>query len=128
MESRKVASFIRKAAKDLAAADDNTTYMLHLDNDFTVYVGWLRGYDENDEYVIHSKLDPRYAICAKVAEPGEYEYEWANMPWDIETKEVFDTCCSVPKTGSCYELAKYLMEEYRIMRKLLKEGVLTYGR
>lgn len=127
MDSRKLASLIKSYVKDLASTDSSVTYRIPLNDELAVYVGWGGGFDKNDETAIHSKSQPEYCICVKVAE-NAYPYLWddAYMPWDKVTGEVYDTDSSVSVDQNYYGLAQWLNQSYREIKKLLKKGELTF--
>lgn len=127
MTQKEVSKFIKGAVKDLFEADDNSTYKLTLDGDFAIYVGWSAGFDEKDETCLHSKSEPQYCLCAKVAENNPiYEYDWVYMPW-YKDGEVYDTDSSIPTDANYNQIAKWLLSSYREMKKLLKKGEISFG-
>lgn len=127
MNAREIAKFIKNAVKNLSANDGSETYYLKLDNDFAIYVGWSGGFDKDDECAIHSKRNPEYCLCAKVAEwnPSNIDYEWMYMPWEVETEMVWDNEVTI-YNKDFYSTAVWLNENYRSMRKALKEGKITF--
>lgn len=128
MNAREIAKFIKNAVKNLSETDEGATYYLKLDGDFGLYVGWSGGFDPNDKGCLHSKSNPEYCICAKVAEwrPYDIDYEWMYMPWDVKTKEVWDYEVVLYEDDNCYDTAKWLNVNYREMRKALKAGEITF--
>lgn len=128
MTSREVAKFIKDAVKEMAETDNDCTYHLRLDDNLAIFVGWGDGFDENDECAIHSKSQPSYCICVKVAEYNPYDLVWEGcyMPWYKDDGEVYDTDTSISPNGDYYNTAKWLMSSYREIKKLLKQGVLTF--
>ena len=131
MNAREIAKFIKNAVKELSSTDRSSTYYLQLDDDFAIYVGWSGGFepDDTDDY-FHSKSQPEYCLCAKVAEwnPFDIDYEWMYMPWDVETDEVWDNETTLSINGNYHLDAKWLNKEYRAMRKALKEGKITFNK
>jgi len=126
MTSKELAKFIETSVMRLIMTDDDTACKKILDEDFAVYVGWGAGFDENDETAIHSKKQPTYCICVKIAENiPNFTWEDAYMPW-YKDGEVYDTDCSLYaiKTDGFYSVAKWLLSEYRNIRKLYKNDIL----
>jgi len=129
MTIRELAPFIKSSVDELVKRDDGTTFRMILDENFAVYVGWGDGFDVNDETAIHSKSQPSYCVCVKVAENiPNFSWEDAYMPW-YEDGEVYDTDCSISNYDNkkkYHNIAKWLLSSYREMRRLLKKGIITF--
>ena len=123
-----LAKNIKSAVDDLYENDSTGTYKFALDENFAVYVGWEDGFDaEDDGCELHSKSQPTFCICVKIAENSS---SWADMnyvymPW-YEDGEVYDTDISISPNADYNGIAKYLLEDWREMKKLLKKGEITF--
>ena len=130
MENRlkDIAKFLESATKELYATDGNSTYYYQLDNEFAIYVGFGCGFDEEDEFCLHSRSEKEYAICAKVAEwnPSNLEYEWLNMPWNPKTFEVYDNEIAISPNEDYNRIAAYLLLDYDESRELLDNGEVIF--
>lgn len=129
MNAREIAKFIKDAVKNLSSTDSSSTYYLKLDDDFAIYVGWSVGFEPDDtDDCFHLKSQPEYRLCAKVAEwnPFDIDYEWMYMPLDVKTEEVWDNEITFSINSNYYLDAKWLNQNYREMRKALKEGKITF--
>ena len=130
MENRlkDIAEFIKSATKELYATDSNSTYYYQLDNEFAIYVGFSCGFDEEDEFCLHSRSDKEYGICAKVAEwnPTNLEYEWLNMPWNPKTFEVYDNEIAISPNEDYNRIAALLLLDYDESRELLDNGEVIF--
>lgn len=130
MNAKEISTFIKEAVRDLMITDSSATYHLRLDDDFAIYVGWSGGFDKNDNTAIHSKSQPEYCLCAKVAEynPACPLYDNVYMPW-YEDGEVWDNEITISPyqiNKECYKVAVWLNKSYRGMRKALKNGEITF--
>lgn len=119
-----IAKFLEEATNELYAADGNSTYYYQLDNEFAIYVGFNGGFDEEDEFCLHSRSDKGYAICTKVAEwnPTNLEYEWLNMLWNPNTQEVYDNEMTISPNADYNRIAALLLFDYDDARELFDNG------
>ena len=114
--------------KDLHKIDTPTTYRIPLDNKLAIYVGWGSGFDECNDRLLHSKTQPEYCVCVKIAE-NKYPYLWddVNMPWYVDTLEVFDTDRAIDSDEDYNRLASGLLGEYQYITTCLNLNTLTFG-
>lgn len=120
-EITKIANFIKKSVKWLKDEDCGCcTYKL--DDRLAVCVGWLGGFDSSDEYVIHSKESPEYAIVAGIkvytSDSMRTDYEWINAPFCETDGEVLDTTCYIDPRENYFRLAAFFAENYEDMLDL----------
>ena len=110
-----------KGAVDWLYENDEGCVAIDLDNRLAVCVGWLNGYDEDDELAIHSKTQPSWCINANIKVPAsdymKTDYEYINMPYysngDIACNDI------TIRPDEDYEaLAQYLLDTYDYMKKL----------
>lgn len=129
MTKKELAVWLRDRVESLAEMDDDTTYHYKLDNDLAIYVGWGDGFDSDDECGIHSKKQPTYCICVKIAEynPCDLTWDGAYMPWYTDDGEVYDTDTSISPNEDYGAFAEYILREYKKIRKLLDEEKLTFS-
>lgn len=94
---------------------------LELDDKLAICVGWLDGYDENDEDVIHSKEEPKFAINAGIkvytSDDMRTDYEFINSPY-YDNGEVVSTDVSIKPNADLDALADYFIKEYESMKDL----------
>jgi hypothetical protein len=103
------------------------TYSYFLDKDLFVHIGWSAEFEPNDVSVIHAEFDPRYALCAKVGEESQDDYEHRCMPWDTDTGEVFNSEISFSRTDqNLHKIAENLILCYHEIRGELDNGTLTF--
>lgn len=86
----------------------------YLDNDFEIAIGWLDGYDEDDEYAIHNSEQPSWClnVGVKIANDFESDYEYMDMPWFSDTGDVWDTDITIRPDCDLKKLARELLETY----------------
>lgn len=130
MTAKELSKFLKASANEMYKEDNNSTYFQKLDADFGIYVGWNNGFEEDDEYCLHSKSQPSYGVCVKVAEwnPADIDYMWLNMPWSVETGDVWDNEITINENTDYYAVAKDMLKTYRSMRKYLDKGEITFGK
>ena len=128
MNARVVAKFIKNSVKDMVENDNSSTYYIQLDDNFAICVGWCEGFDENDETCLHSKSEPNYCACVKVCEynPWDMDYSYLCMPWYKDSEEVYDNELAIGPDEDYYDTAKWMLNCYRDMRKLLANGEITF--
>ena len=73
--THKIARFIAESVDGLTN-DDATCYRLHLGKGVSVYVGWLDGYDPNDEDYFHASDSPTW--CANIGLKIDGELLWCD--------------------------------------------------
>lgn len=130
MEKRDItelADWLKSCVEDLRNTDSPTTYRRVYDEDLAIFVGWGDGFDENDESVYHSKSQPQYCICTKVADRGFYLWDDAYMPWDEKTGEVYDTDSAVFVNTDYLRLAEGLLMDCEDIHEMLLGEELTFG-
>lgn len=127
---KEISEFIKSSTEEMVREDNNATYFKKLDNDFGIYVGWGSGFDESDEYALHSRENPEYCACVKIAEwnPCDIDYEFLNMPWNTDDMEVWDNEVSISPNTDYDRLALDLIGEYQKMVVALEEGEITFGK
>ena len=128
MKTQDLARFLEASVKALYEGDENSTYYYQLDNELGLYVGWGGGFDEGDEFALHSKSYPSYCVCAKIAEwnATDLDYEWLYMPHDVESGDVWDTDNSISPSEDYEVLVGYFMGEYGKIREGLDSGALEF--
>lgn len=120
MNKKQLAKQIKEAVKWLKE-EDQGCMTIDLDGTFGVCVGWLDGYDEDDETCVHSKSDPSWCINAGIkvitSDSMRTDYEFINAPY-YDSGDVWMTDCSLEPDEDYEELAGYLLKEYRAMKYL----------
>ena len=112
-----LANFLEENIEWLQEEDEGcATYKL--DDRLAVCVGWEDGFDPNDENVIHSKSDPRYAIVAGIkvytSDDMRTDYDWISYPY-FANGEVVHTGVSISPDENLMNLAGYFLKEYSKM-------------
>ena len=122
-----IAKFLEDSVRELKENDGSTTFYRQFDSRLALYVGYSGGFDDNDVFVIHSRSEPEYAICTKIAEwnPASIDYEWMYMPWEVDTQEVYDCETSISPNEDYSDLAKRIVETYEEICEWLDQGKLT---
>lgn len=118
-----IAKWIKRTVRWLVSEDCGMgTY--DLEHGLAICVGWLDGYDENDETVVHSVSDPSWAIVAGIKVPSsDYmstDFEFVNFPY-FDNGDVWDAMLSIEPNEDYKYLARYLLEEYHDIVKYLDE-------
>ena len=115
-----IKQFIKDSIEWLVDQDQGCS-TLKLDDRLAICVGWLDGYDENDEDVIHSKESPSWAINAGLkvytSDDMRTDYEFINSPY-YANGEVVQTDVSVEPDANLDELADYFIQEYEGLKDL----------
>lgn len=110
-----------KHAVDWLVEEDCGCSTIKLDDRLAVCVGWSDGFDSDDEFVIHSKTEPTYAICAAIkvwtSDDMLTDFEYINMPW-YEDESVYDTECLISPDENYELLAKNFLEEFDILKEM----------
>ena len=131
MNARELAKWIKEIVDfQVEHADQSWTYRQMLDFDFAVHIGWSNGFDPKDDTCIHATDNPKWCLCIKIAENISDEYDWCYMPWNTETGDVWDTDTSLFRgkyAKDYYNMAKWLLGDYRKMRRELAKGTITFG-
>lgn len=118
-----IAKWIERTVRWLVSEDCGMgTY--DLGRGLAICVGWLDGYDENDNLVIHSTHEPSWAIVAGIKVPSsDYmstDFEFVNFPY-FDNGDIWDTMVSIEPDEDYKYLARYLLEEYYDIVKYLDE-------
>lgn len=107
-----------KSAVDWLVENDYGCVTLKLDNRLAVCVGWSKGFNPNDAYVVHSKTEPTYAICAAIkvwtSNDLSTDFDYINMPW-YEDRSVDDAELVISSDENYEWLAKNFLIEYKNM-------------
>lgn len=120
---KEIQEFIKKAVDDFKT-DFNGCYTYMLDDRLAICVGWLSGYDVNDDDVIHSQTEPEFAVNAGIkVYTSDYmkdDYAFIKMPY-YQNGEVLQTDVSISpdfEKDNYKDLAQYLLKEYESMKDL----------
>ena len=120
MTAKELANSIRRAVNWLYEKDSGCV-TIDLDSRLAVCVGWLNGYDDDDELAIHSKSQPSWCINVNIKVPSsdymKTDYEYINSPY----YDNGDVCCddiTIRPNEDYMSLAKYLLDEYKYVKKL----------
>lgn len=120
---KEIQEFIKKAVDDFKT-DSTGCYTYKLDDRLAICVGWLSGYDVNDDDVIHSQTEPEFAVNAGIkvytSDDMLTDYEFINMPY-YQNGEVLQTDVSISpddEKDNYEHLAQYLLKEYENMKDL----------
>ena len=115
-----IKQFIKDAIEWLVDQDQGCA-TLKLDDRLAICVGWLDGYDENDEDLIHSKEDPTWGLNAGLkvytSDDMRTDYEFINSPY-YDKGEVVDIDVSLKPNANLDELADYFIKEYSKLENL----------
>lgn len=109
-----LAKFLEDSVNTLLTSDV-TNCRYPLDDTWAVYVGWARGFDEDDEFVIHDDEYPSYVICVTIADMEDYmwtDFDWCNRPYNKETGEIWDTDNPISPDENYQQTAAWLLDEY----------------
>lgn len=100
---------------------DTGCFIIKLDNRLAVCVGWLDGYDPEDEHCIHSKSEPTYCLNVGIkVHTSDFmctDYEYLNAPF-YRSGDVWMTDVSIDEDEDVEALVDYLLREYEAMKKL----------
>lgn len=116
-----------KGAVETLTKEDFGCAEFKLDNDLSIFCGWLDGYDPEDGG-IHSKDDPTWCLNVGIKSNHEYlktDFNFLISPYDGETGEVWDTDLTVGEDGINETDAQWLIDQYKEIRKALDEGELV---
>lgn len=116
-----LSAWIEICVEKMLANDSNETYSHEFDDELALFIGWQDGYAVDDERVIHSLSEPKYAICIKIADAKCVLYEDAYMPWDVDGN-VYDTSGSIDSHENYSALAQIMIGEYKTIRSLMNKG------
>lgn len=126
MNKKTLAKNLKSAVEEMIKTDFSGWFRWELDDNLAVWLGWGDGFDENDEYAIHSKSQPSYCLCAKVAENNPTsDYGYAYMPWREDDGEVYDTEITISPNEDYETLADNLLYSYEELKPLLENGEYT---
>ena len=118
----KLAKFIEEAVEGLKAGE-GTNYRYKFDDRFALFVGWLEGYDEDDDTVIHDEKYPEFAIVAGIkvwtSDDMWTDFEWLNFPY-YENGDVIDDMLSISPEEDYHKLAQDFLDDYNDDYKDLK--------
>ena len=120
MDKKEVKEFLEESVEWLKDQDMGCcTYKL--DDKLAICVGWLPGYDESDEDVIHSSSEPSYGINAGIkvwtSDDMRTDYEFINAPY-YKDGDVLMTDVSIKPDANLDELVDYFEKEYDEMKDL----------
>lgn len=94
---------------------------IKLDNRLAVCVGWLDGYNPNNNSVIHAEDDPTWAINAGIkvwtSDSMRTDFGYINAPYDADTGDVWDTDVSISPDEDYASLVSYFEKEYDKMKE-----------
>ena len=118
----KLAKFIEEAVEGLKDGE-GTNYRYKFDDRFALFVGWLEGYDEDDDAVIHDEKYPEFAIVAGIkvwtSDDMWTDFEWLNFPY-YENGDVIDDMQSISPEEDYHRLAQDFLDDYNDDYKDLK--------
>lgn len=118
----KLAKFIENAVEGLKA-DKGTNYRYKFDDRFALFVGWTRGYDEEDPTVIHAEDDPEFVIAAGIkvwtSDDMRADFDWLNSPY-LENGDVIDDSMTISPEEDYRRLAQDFLDDYNDDYKDLK--------
>lgn len=92
-----------------------------VDDPFCIIAGWQEGFEPEDDLYLHSKSEPQYCMCVKVALNGHFaytEYELMNMPYDEESGDVYDTEVALCKEDDLDLIADELITYWKTVSEL----------
>ena len=104
---------------DILQNSDYTNRRLVLDDDLCLYVGWS---EADDGYEGEADYKDGYIIAAKIAERNDADwadFDFCNMPWDVDTGDVWDTQI----TGPRFPDGEWLARQYKMIRQALDDGI-----
>jgi len=123
MTKLELAKRINSAVKDLISMDEGCV-TIELDNRLAVCVGWLNGYDPDDESCIHSKNSPTWCINAGLkvwtSDSMRTDYEFINAPY-FRSGDVWMTDVTISPDALIEDLADYFLKEYEAMKACVIE-------
>lgn len=123
MTKLELAERISSAVKDLISMDEGCV-TIELDSRLAVCVGWLNGYDPEDESCIHSKNSPTWCINAGLkvwtSDSMRTDYEFINAPY-FRSGDVWMTDVAISPDALIEELADYFLKEYEAMKACVIE-------
>ena len=94
---------------------------LKLDDRLAICVGWLDGYDENDEDLIHAKDGKSWCLNAGIkvytSDDMRTDYEFINAPY-YDNGEVISDDVSLKPDEDLDKLADYFIKEYANLEDL----------
>lgn len=96
-----------------------------LDEDLSLFCGWLDGYDPEDTDGIHSKSEPTWCINVGIKSNHEYmktDYDYLTNPYNEETGENWNTDLTVPEGGITESDAQWFIDEYTEIKAALENG------
>ena len=118
----KLAKFIEEAVEGLKDGE-YTNYSYKFDDRFALFVGWSKGYDEDDDTVIHDEEDPEFAIVAGIKVwTSDYvgtDFDWLNYPY-VEGGDVIDDSMTISPVADYHKLAQDFLDDYNDDYKDLK--------
>lgn len=122
----KIADFVEEAVNDLQTSDYTCSRYV-LDDDLAIYVGWSEGYgDEPRDDVIQSKKNPDYGLNAgvKVRNDSDWtDFDYLNFPiLADDSGDIWDSATSIRPDADYKHIAKYLIDEYKDIKKAVEKG------
>lgn len=128
MTIKDIEKFIKNSVEKLMSMDDSTTFFYIINDKIAIYIGWGGGFDEKDTFYLHSKKNPEYCVCIKIAENNPASRLWDDvyMPWYKETEEVYDTDCGISVNENYSKLADYILYDCNVITDYLEDGILTF--
>lgn len=99
-----------------------TCITIKLDDTLAVCIGWTEGVDPDDPSVIHSEIQPTYALCIAIkawrSDNMRTDFDYINMPY-YDNGGIIGTSCLVrPGTTDYTPLASVLLGEFNAMKDL----------
>lgn len=109
----------------------------NLNKDLAIFVGWLDGYDIDDDDIVKEASPNRdngccYAVVCGIRIRNDYDdcdLEWLNAPiYNDDSGEVYDVSSTLApnmKRRDYRKEARYMLEQFVDMKNLLDKGELT---
>lgn len=120
MNKKTLANSIKQAVGVMRHSDG--CYEIPLGGQLSVFVGWLDGYDPEDETCIHDTNNPTWCLNAGIkvnaSDSMKTDYEYLNSPY-YDSGDVWATDCSIKPDEDYNNLADYLLKEYEAMKVLV---------
>lgn len=123
-----VAKFLEESIKWLLCEDGGCCHY-NLSDDFSLYIGWSAGWDEDDKTVFHSRINPTWCIDAAVKIMDNYDcydFEDLDCPWDESGNCWVNSIAPSPSyTHKDYiKDAEWFLRNFVAMSNALKKGKL----
>lgn len=120
-----VANFLKDSVESLIELDEGCCQHV-FDENLSLYVGWSSGWDPDDETVIHSIDDKKYAIDAAIKiRNGFYwaDFEYLDFPC-YDDGEIWDNSISLKPNMDFKDYKKYAKCFLEIYVDIVNNGMM----